>query len=293
MKNADENFSPAFRRWLARKLLNLKPSSSQGTTSVSWSKSFVSVFDRVFGIRMLSTDFALRSFVASLAAVAIMTLIWAGLRTDEFAAYVLEDLSIISVVIAATYIFNFLPDYISLMESRIVTGRMSGRYEVIRIPLLLLLDAVVTILIFLLLAPILAVTKKYILQFEDWVGVSLLGKESVSSPFRNIELFALYEELLTRGIFLESSEGFGSLGIYFYSTFFTSVWVWLYALAWAAVRLISLTRIGARIVIWALPIRRKPLRYVGMVVGFLACFVVWAIVFGFDVSISFPVEQDT
>ena len=54
-------------------------------------------------------------------------------------------------------------------------------------------------------------------------------------------------------------------GIFFYSTFFTSVWVWLYAGAGGLLRLAASLGITFRRMRWFLDIENKPLRSLGMV----------------------------
>lgn len=74
----------------------------------------------------------------------------------------------------------------------------------------------------------------------------------------------------------------GLLGPVFYSTFFTSLWLWLYALSQVAVRLAGRIAPALTFLKWALPIEERPLRSLGLVAAALACVAYWAIalVFG-------------
>jgi hypothetical protein len=58
-------------------------------------------------------------------------------------------------------------------------------------------------------------------------------------------------------------------GIFFYSTFFTSVWVWLYAVAGGLLRLASYLGLVLRGLRGILDIQNKPLRSIGMVSNLL------------------------
>ena len=84
---------------------------------VNWPSQFAALFDRVFGERHLSWRCFFRSSIASLAAVAVMTVIWAALRPmDALNAYFTMIMRDWAVIIAMTLVaFNLLPDYASLL----------------------------------------------------------------------------------------------------------------------------------------------------------------------------------
>ena len=79
------------------------------------------------------------------------------------------------------------------------------------------------------------------------------------------------------GILLRSKGTAITFGIFFYSTFFTSVWVWLYAGSIALIRLGAHSAPVLRVLQFALPIRTKPLRAIGTV-AFIPCILVSGIV---------------
>lgn len=55
------------------------------------------------------------------------------------------------------------------------------------------------------------------------------------------------------------------LGIFFFSTFLTSVWVWLFALSSGIIQLAARSGALLRTLQFVLPIKTKPLRSIGMV----------------------------
>jgi len=67
------------------------------------------------------------------------------------------------------------------------------------------------------------------------------------------------------GFRLSSISGQPSMGIWLYSTYFTSVWVWLYALSGLAVRLTQFFGLRVHRLKGVLDIENKPLRSMGFV----------------------------
>jgi hypothetical protein len=65
--------------------------------------------------------------------------------------------------------------------------------------------------------------------------------------------------------------------MYFFTSFFTSVWIWLFAAAWFVVKALTLAQPGVRFLLWLLPVRERPLASVGKVVALLAGIVAWAV----------------
>ena len=87
----------------------------------NWSRSFVSLFDAVFGERHLSLRCLARSAVASLAAVAVIWLLMGnfgalGIRMQA-------ELSLGSVLVLALAV-NVATDYVSLLETRFLLGQL-------------------------------------------------------------------------------------------------------------------------------------------------------------------------
>jgi hypothetical protein len=72
-----------------------------------------------------------------------------------------------------------------------------------------------------------------------------------------------------------------SVGVFFYSTFLTSIWIWLYAAGIYTIRMMHISTHALKLLKWILPIRSKPLRAVGT-----AAFIPPIVISGFLAAIS-------
>lgn len=238
----------AISRWLR----NLDP----GGALANWPAQFAAVFDRVFGERHLSWRCFGRSCVASFVFVAIVTFLWVALRPTLFTAFIQSarfDKDMFSVL-SFVVIVNLIPDYLSLLETRYVIRWMRFSHSTVRVFFLLVFDLAATAVIFL---GSLAVFLTFFLILGD-TGLSI-G-----------EIAGALTEFLSTFVGLAlplsvAEPGFASPGIPFYSTFFTSVWVWLYALSGLAVKLTQHLGVGLAFLKRVLDIDNKPLRSIGFV----------------------------
>ena len=243
--------SPDAKNAITRWLKNVK---LEGTPT-TWPSTFASVFDSIFGKKHFSWRCFRRSCVASLIAVLVMTFIWAALRPlharHQMENFVSKPGEFLVVVIVFAGL-NLLPDYVSLLESRYILRRMSAvQHSTGRILSLLVLDVVLTVSIF-------------------FAALLLLGF-GFNYPFGKsaANILELYgegvAEILNHGVFLSSPGGSLSLGIFFYTTFFTSVWVWLYAISGLVVKVGEYFGITVSPIRWFLDIENKPLHSLGVI----------------------------
>ena len=192
----------------------------------SWSRSFCALFDAVFGDRHFSWRCFWRSTVASLAAVA---LIWTLMGGAGLIGLRLEtDLSLGRLLLYALAV-NVVADYISLLETRWLLGRLH-RWRGWQQALALVADLFVTAAII-------------------WAAIRLLA-----GPILGLEPESFAEVL---GVF-------SVLSVLFYSTFLTSVWSWAYVAAIGVLRLF--TRAG--LATW-LDVENKPVTMLGYVLAAL------------------------
>ena len=249
---SDKVASPDAKKAITRWLKNVKLES----TPTTWPSTFADVFDSIFGKKHLSWHCFWRSCVASCIAVLVMTFIWAALRPlharDQMEGFVSEPGDFVPWVFLFAGV-NLLPDYVSLLESRYIIRRMSAvQHSPGRILLLLALDVVLTVSIFF---------AAFFLFFAFRAIYSL----KFSAEGALVVVAILIGEVLSDMVLLSSEETSLSWGIFFYSTFFTSVWVWLYAISGLAVKVGEYFGITVSRIRWFLDIENKPLHSLGVI----------------------------
>ena len=140
---------------------------------------FALLFDRVFGEKHWSRRCFERSIIASFAAVIVAFTVLASLNPGVLTAFgdsgELWDLvTTFFVYVMLSVFFNVLPDYVSLLETRIVIGYMRG--SLWRILGLVIVDGVVTNTISL--ASVWAVMNWFLMG----MGLSLSLRDALSIP---------------------------------------------------------------------------------------------------------------
>jgi hypothetical protein len=219
-----------------------------------WPVMFVQVFDKLFGRRHLSWHCFWRSAVASVASVLVVTLLWGALRPEELREFVSAEgiAAVVAIVFAGGAIINVLPDYVSLLETRFVIGRISGR-NTLGVGMLLLMDFVASAAIFLI----------------PYAAFRVLTSYGESGDLPSETLRTIVSDLPVYILPLRAKAESAPDGIFLYSTFFTSAWVWLYAISGLALRVSE----GARSLLLrsqtVLDIDAKPLRCIGFVANIL------------------------
>ena len=229
----------------------------------NWPAQFAHVFDAVFGERHLSWRCFYRSSIASLCSVAIVALIWAAIRPNEFDAFAKPAptfLAPLLVFVLIAVFSNVIPDYLSLLESRYVIRWMTTNRSVLQILFFLVVDFVATFIIF-------------------WIGM-LISIGGYSLIFGIDPMWALktaflnvFKQLPVWASLSVGKEGRVTVGIFLYSTFFTSAWVWLYVVSSMVVKVVSYLGIGIKVLKKVLDVEEKPIRSLGFVAMFLVTIV--------------------
>ena len=106
-------------------------------TDETWARSFTALFDAVFGSRHLSLNCFVRSTIASLVAVAIIWLMMGNL--GALGLRIRSELSLGSVLVLALAV-NVAADYLSLLETRFLLGRIDRFRTIPAQAAILLLD---------------------------------------------------------------------------------------------------------------------------------------------------------
>ncbi len=172
-----------------------------GASKETWTTQFCLLFDSIFCHRHTSLKCISRSVIASLIAVAVLTILLGPVLglTERMPG----EQSFIGVL-ALGAVINLLPDYASLFQTRWILQKFKTLPSFFGQALVLLLDLLMTGAII-------------------WGGILAYH--------------------VIRGIappdFFEVIGGFTVYSIFFYSTFLTSIWAWLYCLSSWIMRLFS------------------------------------------------------
>ena len=173
----------------------------------NWARQFCLIFDRFFGARHLTIDCFLRSCLASLVSVTALYLLFGpilGLLIEPA-----EEKTAFWKVLLIGAALNVLPDYLSLLETRWLLGKMNrissvpGRLAVLAVDLLA--SAAIT-----------------------WWAITLFRLAAGEGKASGIAMLAL----------------FSPLSALFYSTFLASACAWVYGLSIGLARLAGRMRTG-------------------------------------------------
>lgn len=203
------------------------------------------LFDTVFGKRLIAWKFVRNSFIASIASVAVVTLMWYAIRPAEFLAFVTEGSMLTSIValLFGSIIFNLIPDLISLIQTRWVLGqvrRSSSRS--------------LRVLIGWLAADLVLTTVVAVGAFAV-----------IYSWLRTPDLREIVRTLTESVLPMHASDWkAASFGIWFYSTYFTSVWVWLYGASTLLVKVGALGKLTLHVAMKLVDVSKKPFRCIAV-----------------------------
>ena len=241
--------------------LNSIATKSISQTVVESPRWFIEAFDRIFGDRHLSLRCFSRSCVASIMAVLVITIMWVVLDPTSCKRFFSsEGASGIFFILFVASILNLVPDYLSLLETRLILRRVAHAGEKSLI-VVMILDVIITGGIFIC-----------------WfIAISLIFYR-VSGESLGVDVDALLE-ILSGFIFFQNEIDPPDWSIFFYSTYFTSVWLHLFIVSSVATKLLySLGRIG-NWVLALLDIDGKPFQSMGLIaVGLLTiAFAIYAI----------------
>jgi len=243
---AEDTLKSNVKKDISKWLKNLDPEEPVK----KWPGQFAAIFDRVFGKIHLSWKRFRRSSLASLTSSSIIFPIW-WYKNNAAATAELDFVAWIFVINFGSIVFNLLPDYLSLIETRWIIrliGSSKKNYVVFG---LLLIDLILTTTIFLVtLTIILLVTGAS--EFDEFMSLAY---------WLALLTVTIKEILLLTG----DSTSVSIVGIFLYTTYFTSIWVWLYALSGLIVKLTQKLNIGLTWFKGKFDINQKPLRSMAMV----------------------------
>ena len=238
---------------------------------VPWPQTFARVFDSVFGTKHLSWKCFRRSCIASYG-VAFIAFCVSSFNLRHF-----EVLGVFSWAIIAIFA-NVLPDYVSLLESRVMLNEMVKRDSALVNIAILLLDLGITCVIAGMAT---LTTYAMFMDFAHMApNLSQPGgvRDVVTTMLRDlaglnwVQMLAMFATYKTSDVNVRQS-----LLWWFIPAFFTSIWLWLYA---GSGFLLKAARRFDKYLGWfnRLDIEKHPLSSIGLVAGALVALVYWSAV---------------
>ena len=208
-KIPNESVKPESKRILSSWILKLNDNEIDTNRALGL---FAELFDSVFGTKKLSLSFVLKSIIASFISTFIAFLIIAIYDYD-----IVEGNILTIVLLGLPLLFNLVPDYLSLIETRWLLGKMTRSHSVIRLIAFFVIDLLFTLLIFILWTCLL-ITLLALFKSDDF--------NYLFQDFNETGGFLVFFSDLTKSF----------LVIYLISTFCNSKWIWLYVLSAVTLR---------------------------------------------------------
>ncbi|TQV82844.1 hypothetical protein [Aliikangiella coralliicola] len=246
------------------------PNESAEKTNFSLAHTFSNLLDVVFTNKHLSLKCLYRSTLATFIAISLFTLLhYTIIDFNPFELLFINSESFFFWLLdffGSILLISVLPDYISLLQSRFIIHKMKSSKSR-GIILLLLIDFVLSAIIAL---------------FSVTIWLSLLynvGGEFVSSGRYEFSFWLVindfFDNLTQRGLFLSEKNASISMGSYFYATFITSIWVWIYVIGAYLLKFLPRLKSGKVLVLKLMDIDNKPLQSIGVVSGMFIALVYW------------------
>lgn len=225
------------------------------------SQQFDSLLDEFFGRKHLSWKCFIRSFIISSLVVII-------LATIAFAISKNVDKYFFAMIIVLSPFTNILPDYVSLLESRIIINYIGKNKNIMLKCFYFLLDMVFSLTIF----TIGLIVAFFTVDFNN----DIMNKTQVSTIEYLYDTFWDILRLMGEAISFENN----ILAVYLYSTFTTSIWVWLYVISAMSIRFSSgvKTMIGY---LSFLDLKDQPIKVIGVVASIFTFMFAWPLLIVF------------
>ena len=232
MFGADKLLRESSKRDIGRWLngIDIPPSVSK------WPRTVNDLFDRVFGRKHLSWRCFFMSVAISIGSVVVMTILFFLLDHERFTHPPVYTNAVKTFVLLIGYgvIFNLIPDFLSLLETRYVLRWMSRVQSAGLVVLLMLVDLLATLAIFW----------GYFYMVGGKFGHIVFQGFGVVEVFPWVEFnqlvfyFGVYDNVNDFESFFAASLRLNDIfGVFLYSTFATSLWIWLYVLSGLLARL--------------------------------------------------------
>lgn len=214
-----------------------------------WPETFAKMFDRVFGVKHLSWNCFWRSCLLS-CVVQFVTCLLSFERDSDW-----------SFIFLSALVINIVPDYLSLLKTRYMIGRLANMSLTYRRGLIL--DFVTSVGIFVLWA---------IVIYGIALGVTLLDQPGASSGFASYRIIRGAIAAVVTSVFLVPY----SYGLVILIPLLaTSIWIWLYVGSGLVIKFARRFDIGFQWFNSKFDIENKPLQSIGLVAGVLVALLYW------------------
>jgi hypothetical protein len=233
---AKESDRDAFRRWLRQPTLGRAIPSS-------WPRPFIASFDKFFGEKHFSWRCFLKSCIASFA-FAVLTCLFFYIWHHKSLYEALQENTDNKWLLAirfGTYplILNFIPDYIALLKSRAIvyylgTHNVGTKPPTIRI---ILFDLFINFIISSTALFLFCIMTGYQIEDKQRFWIRPIPDPGMPDPPLG-EPFYLTIRYTVHDFFVGAVFFYNSFSIFFYSTFFTSVWIWSFVVAGFIIKLL-------------------------------------------------------
>jgi hypothetical protein len=209
---------------------------------------FAHMFDSVFGSRHFALRCFIRSCAASLFAVVFLFLLWAGTDQRGWQQFAqTASVNPVLPVVVTPILFNFLPDYISLLKSRVILSRLrGGGHTFLLLTFDLLASAGIAIVAILAGMLMFDAFDQYMSTGSFHVRLALVERVLIGPELQNAIAFRY--------------EGGLPLCVFFYSTMLTSIWALLFVLSSSTLRA---SASAARLLERFFDLNKKPFSSVG------------------------------
>lgn len=202
-----------------------------------WGTLFLHLFDGIFGKRRCSIRFLLVSFASSVFFATTLLFLWASLYREQY-CYYFEFFGFgTGVAILCLFLLvNLIPDYLSNCQSRYIVGQLNqSDRRISSFTGWLMLDLVLTFLITAAIFIPLSLEMNHMVIF---VSTGIFGWSWTLSDWKLIDFFEYFS--LSSTIFYSRHDDMTGghiknisppYGVFLYTTFLTSVWLWFYTIS--------------------------------------------------------------
>ena len=240
----------------------------------NWAALFVRIFDGLFGIRFISIRFILVSTLFSLFTFVLLLFAWATLHPIEAETFFGNLLTTVIFFGGLFAIINLIPDYISNCQTRYILGRLVSslkstehgssfrcyaKWLAIDLFLTTALSVAIIVPLSLLVNEILATPFPFSFSF-----LFSFSSVEITTQFDLIQLLTLHSAEFRYSSADSHHPGYRTFfsppyGAFLYTTFFTSIWLWLYSASGLFVRLLHRTIGPDAVIIRVFNFDRHPL----------------------------------